>query len=281
MTLEAYCPGPPIDRSTTNSHVLSWLARKLLAYLIVCAWTCSGAFPDWSARHLLLLWFRVLMPLCLRPLRKLQAWANGIGFCRESNHCDYFIKSSSFCSRNMEDKFTLSFRNVCDLFAELFFYVWKLLYCLLSSVNQLSIGELTQKLHPPRVASPTSRPPFTWKQVNISSHSTTRPPSVFAVEPELLHMLRDEASPRPEDKKEDKKAVQWLGQSGGTEEIFFSLQSTSSPKNKVQTRFLVSAFPVLTPARSLAPRTRWPHCDLSSPEYVEKTIFSPSLSMIL
>lgn len=35
-------------------------------------------------------------------------------FCRESNHCDYFIKSNSFCSRKMEAKFTLSFRNVCD-----------------------------------------------------------------------------------------------------------------------------------------------------------------------
>ena len=166
------------------------------------------------------------MPLCLRPLRRLQAQAKGIGFCRESNHCDYFIKSNSFCSRNMEAKFTLSFRNVCDCSQSYS-------QCHLSSVRQFSTGELTREAHPPRVASPTSRPPFTWKQVNVSSHSSTRPPSVFAVEPELLHILRDKASLRPEDKKEGKKEpVQWLGQSGGTQEIFISLQSSSSPKNR-------------------------------------------------
>lgn len=166
------------------------------------------------------------MPLCLRPLRRLQAQAKGVGFCRESNCCDYFIKSNCFCSRNMEAKFTLSFRNLCDCSQSCS-------QCHLSSVRQLSIGELMREAHPPRVASLTSRPPFTWKQVNMSSQPSTRPPSVFAVEPEILHVLRDEASLRPEDKKEDKKEpVQWLRQSGGTEEIFFSLQSSSSPKNR-------------------------------------------------
>ena len=93
MTSEAYCPGLPTHRSTTHSDVLSWLARKLSAYLIVCAWTCSGAFPDWSVRHLLPLWFRVWMLLCLRPLRTFQAQAKCIGFCREPKHCDFYIET--------------------------------------------------------------------------------------------------------------------------------------------------------------------------------------------
>lgn len=192
--------------------------------------------------------------------RRLQAQAKGIGFCRESNHCEYFIKSNSFCSRNMEAKFTPSFRNVCDC-------SHSCSQCHLSSGRQLNIGELTREVHPPRVASPTSRPPFTWKQVNMSSHSSTRPPSVFAVEPELLHILRDEASLRPEGKKEDKKEpVQWLGQSGGTE-IFFSLQS-SSPKNRSD-QVPSFYFPVCT----------WPLLSLWLHEYVGLTVILAPLSM--
>lgn len=120
-----------------------------------------------------------------KPLGRLQTQAKDIGLFGESNHCEYFIKSNSFCSRNVEAYFTLSFRNVCDCSQGCFVFF-------ISSVSQLSIGELSQK-----VASPPSRPPFTWKQVNMSSHSSTRPPCVFAVEPELLHTLRDEASLRP------------------------------------------------------------------------------------
>lgn len=36
------------------------------------------------------------------PLRRLQTQAKAIGLFRESNHCEYLIKSNSFCSRNVE-----------------------------------------------------------------------------------------------------------------------------------------------------------------------------------
>lgn len=104
---ETFCPGLPTHRSTTNKYVLSWLAWKLSGYFIVCALACSGTFPYWSARHLLM-WFTVwCLCACWRPLRRLPAQAKGIRLCKESSHCDHFIKSNSFCNRNMEAKFTM------------------------------------------------------------------------------------------------------------------------------------------------------------------------------
>lgn len=183
MTSEACCPGTPVQRST-QTHVCFPGWPESSEYTIICTWTGSGLIPDWSCRHSILLSFRTFGTSMPEPLRRLRTQAKGIGLFRESNHWEYFIKSNSFCSRNAAALFTLPFRNVCDCSQSCGLWFSYLLWA--------SIGELTQK-----VASPTSKPPFTWKQVNMSSHSSTRPPWVSAVEPELLHTLRDETSLRP------------------------------------------------------------------------------------
>lgn len=59
-------PGPPIQRSTTNSPVPSWLARKLCLFNHMHL-NRFRACSRWSSRHSLLLAFGVLIPLCLSP----------------------------------------------------------------------------------------------------------------------------------------------------------------------------------------------------------------------